>query len=278
MMTLPPFSPMRTKLSVHRRCVAAAGMVLAVAVLGGCGRAAVRSAAEPAAEPAHAVHDTISFHVEQTAIPSMIPSAERGRPLYEQHCASCHGDSGEATRQARGAPDFSTTDWIRDKLPMELHEFIVDGPGHAFDDQLSLQDEWDVQAYVRFLGVDHEYLRTASTEVYGQHCNVCHGNKGYGNGFLAPTMQPKPRNLTDWEEWGNLRTDREIWENIWYGVHWSAMPPWRNVLTEDQIWMAVDFVRSQQYEQPAEEDSPAADTAADTMTDTAAEATGEMTE
>ena len=230
------------------------GALAAVAVLVvGCGPIRLASGGKATALAPASRRNTISFEVEESRLPSKVPQAGSGRLTYGkkiggQSCASCHGTDGKPA--VANAPDFSQTASIRDRNPLALEQFLVTGHGHAYGDTLTLQDRWDVIAYCRYLSVNIETVRDTKTSLFGKNCNVCHGNKGFGNGFLAPTMQPPPRNLTDYKKWGPLRTDQEIFNNIWYGVHWSSMPPWRGTLTEPEVWSIVDFIRALQYDPP----------------------------
>ncbi len=224
------------------------GAALAVG-LAACGPVKVQTAGVVAERPAN----VITFEVEEEVQPSRVPDVGNGRSVYARaidgrSCASCHGAQGEPV--VAGAPDFRTADWVRQRTPLELEEFLTTGPGHRYRDALSLQERWDVLAWCRYLSVDIEQIRDTKTAAFGKNCNVCHGNRGDGNGFLSPTMQPKPRNLGDYKFWGALRTDQDMFDNIWYGVHWSAMPPWRGTLTEEEVWQLVDYVRSLHYVAP----------------------------
>lgn len=229
----------------------------AILLLAGCGRVAVQPA-----ERAHVVEHagrTVSFHIEERWIPTEYPSAQRGEALYARHCASCHGADGRPVA-GRATVDFSTAEWFREAVPLQLAMMLHDGHSAAGEhsafgtaaDPLSLQQIYDTLAVARMLSTTPEELREINRTLFGTHCNVCHGNHGYSNGFLAPTMQPLPRNLTDFNSWGIHRTDQEIFDNIRGGVHWSAMPPWRGVLDDAQIWQLVTFIRAWQLH-PAEE-------------------------
>ncbi|MCC7492563.1 MAG: cytochrome c [Fimbriimonadaceae bacterium] len=232
----------------------AAGAALAVAgLLTACGPVRVAGGGQ-VAQPLHVVeHNAIDFHTDEALLPSKVPQAGHGREVYSRKvngksCAGCHGDQGQPS--VAGAPDFSQPDWIRSKTPLELEQFLRTGPGHDYGVTLTLQERWDVVCWCRHLAVNMDEVRETATGRFGKNCNVCHGNKGFGNGFLAPTMQPLPRNLTDFPTWGIHRSDQEIYDNIWYGVHWSAMPPWRGTLQPQEVWQIVDFIRAQQYAPP----------------------------
>lgn len=236
-----------------RRTLTGAGCALAL--LTACGQVRVHDRERLAQPVALREAQTISFEAPEKLLPSKVASAERGHQVYVDKCATCHGAEGKT-----GSPDFSHAEWIRAWHPLELRAALVGGKGHeslGFDKQLTLQEQWDALAYTRFLATTADTIRATSTALFGKNCNVCHGNKGFGNGFLAPTMQPLPRNLSDFAHWGIYRSDDEIFHNIAYGVHWSGMPPWRQVLADEDIYKIVDFIRALQYELPSTEAKPA---------------------
>lgn len=223
--------------------------------LGGCS-VRVQPVPRELAAPTHGA--SVSFHIEEEWLPSEKPSAQatRGQAAYAQACARCHGATGRPAN-ATVRVDFSDPTWGRDRTPLELVQLLstgrsAHGTHAAFADSLTLQQVYDAVAYVGFLSTTVEALRQTDRTLFGTHCNVCHGNKGFGNGFLAPTMQPKPRNLADFHAWGVHRSDTEIHDNIALGLHWSSMPPWRGVLSDEQIWQLVDFIRSMQCDPPSE--------------------------
>ena len=69
-----------------------------------------------------------SFHgapesAKDLTYPSNARSAENGKPLYEQHCASCHGAAGEGSGNV---PSLRTAA-IKSASPGELFWFISKG-------------------------------------------------------------------------------------------------------------------------------------------------------
>jgi cytochrome c553 len=45
-------------------------------------------------------------------------------------------------------------------------------------------------------GSDLPATAPAGQRIYAQHCQVCHGPDGRGNGLAAPSLIPRPRDLT----------------------------------------------------------------------------------
>jgi mono/diheme cytochrome c family protein len=184
-----------------------------------------------------------------------MPRLSEGKKVYAQRCQSCHGAEGKPAAGVQ-APSFAEKEWRRDLTTLDLMASLTDHapiPEYSFRDR-SLQERWDVLYYVWSLGTTADRVAKAQTLIFGKNCTVCHGDTAHGNGDLARVMakgtimEPPPRNLTDWV-WMSTRTDRELFRNIKEGVRWSAMPPWKDVLTDQQIWEVLDYIRSLHYEE-----------------------------
>lgn len=82
-------------------------------------------------------------------------------------------------------------------------------------------------------------------------CNGCHGDSGSLDGPAFAGMYPSPRNLTN-GAWQSARTDGELYYVIVNGVEGTLMPPLREMLktpeapvvTDDDIWHVINFIRS----------------------------------
>lgn len=78
--------------------------------------------------------------------------------------------------------------------------------------------------------------------LFAQNCVPCHGQNGFGDGPLAATLNPPPadfhaRHLDD-------HTDLQLFLWIQNGIPGTAMPSFKNKLTNDEIWNLINFVRS----------------------------------
>ncbi len=83
-------------------------------------------------------------------------------------------------------------------------------------------------------------------EKFSQICSTCHGPQGHGDGPAGAALNPKPRNLSDAKYMSTL-TDDHIFKTVNEGgasVGKSpAMPAWGSVLSKDDIWNVIAYVR-----------------------------------
>lgn len=86
--------------------------------------------------------------------------------------------------------------------------------------------------------------------VYAQHCAVCHGPDGRGNGPAAPSLRPHPRDFTKGQfkykstPVGQPPTDEDLIRVVSEGLQASAMPYWRDLLTEQEIREVISYIKS----------------------------------
>src|SRR5216684_1100250 len=64
--------------------------------------------------------------------------------------------------------------------------------------------------------------------LFAANCASCHGSAGRGDGNASASLLPKPANLT-----AARFSDERLSSVLWNGVAGSAMPPWRQLPTED---------------------------------------------
>src|SRR6266404_146835 len=64
--------------------------------------------------------------------------------------------------------------------------------------------------------------------LFAGNCASCHGSAGRGDGKASASLLPKPANLT-----AARFSDERLSSVLWNGVEGSAMPPWRQLPTED---------------------------------------------
>ena len=88
------------------------------------------------------------------------------------------------------------------------------------------------------LGAD---AATAGAEVFKTNCAACHGETGLGDGPAGAALDPAPQNLADLQ--AQAGDDYLFWR-ITTGKEGTSMVPWKGILTEEQIWQAVAFLRT----------------------------------
>jgi mono/diheme cytochrome c family protein len=85
--------------------------------------------------------------------------------------------------------------------------------------------------------------------VYAQRCAVCHGPDGHGNGPAAPSLIPRPRDLTlglfkyKSTPAGQPPTDEDLVRVVSDGLPASAMPYFRDLLSDNEIREVVAYIK-----------------------------------
>ncbi|MDH5757776.1 MAG: c-type cytochrome [Nitrospinota bacterium] len=82
---------------------------------------------------------------------------------------------------------------------------------------------------------------------FSVYCVHCHGWTGKGDGPTAADLDPRPRNLTN-GKYTNYIDNLEMFKVIKGGGEArnlsSAMPPWGNIMQDQDIWNTVSFIRT----------------------------------
>jgi len=81
----------------------------------------------------------------------------------------------------------------------------------------------------------------AGATVFKTNCVACHGKDGHGDGPASQTLEPPPANLVDLSK---VAADDFLFWKISIGVSGTAMPAWKGVLTDQQIWQVIAFIRT----------------------------------
>lgn len=88
------------------------------------------------------------------------------------------------------------------------------------------------------LGAD---AAAAGAEVYRTNCEFCHGPEGHGDGAASATLDPAPKNLAELQVTAG---DDYLFWRIAAGKAGTSMVPWKGVLTDEQIWQVIAFIRT----------------------------------
>jgi mono/diheme cytochrome c family protein len=89
--------------------------------------------------------------------------------------------------------------------------------------------------------------RARGEKVYRHYCQICHGDKGQGNGFNSSRLEPRPRDFTDVKFWQSTSAER-VHDAVAQGgaVNGKSvlMPAWGHTLTERQRRDVIVFIRA----------------------------------
>jgi cytochrome c oxidase cbb3-type subunit I/II len=178
-----------------------------------------------------------------------IDATTRGREIYDEDCASCHG--------VEGAGDGPAARWLSPR-PSALAEHTytlgsvsralwngIDGTSMPAWRDRSTDDLSAVAAIVRRFGrstaPDRPPMPVSDlgARVYGANCTQCHGPAGAGDGWAAAALPIAPTNFQQQQAtFGiGLRAVRD-------GVAGTPMPPWTNRLTDEEIQAVAEYVRT----------------------------------
>ncbi len=91
----------------------------------------------------------------------------------------------------------------------------------------------------------------AGDDLYREHCAECHGLTGRGNGPWAIEHHGSIPDLTSPHM--DTHTDGEIYWWIRYGIPSLDMPGYEDVLSDDENWTIINFMRSLRHGVPAQE-------------------------
>src|ERR1700730_11827967 len=79
----------------------------------------------------------------------------------------------------------------------------------------------------------------AGARLYSEHCAMCHGDPAHPKSPLADSLSPPAPQFTD--DTADM-PENENFYIIQHGIRWTAMPGWKNVLSEQQTWQVVTLL------------------------------------
>ncbi len=90
-----------------------------------------------------------------------------------------------------------------------------------------------------FSELSEKQIKTAKS-IYDTYCLSCHGEDMDGNGEVAELLEPYPRNFTKYQFVIAYKERFKL--SLLNGVAGSAMPPWKGILSTNQIDLLVDYI------------------------------------
>jgi mono/diheme cytochrome c family protein len=205
------------------------------------------------------------------------PATSLGRRVYAEHCAICHGETGDgrghaANHFATPPRDFTlgrykirSTASGQPPTDEDLARTIVRGlPGTAMvpHDHLSDGEVRAVIAYVKSLSprfatagpptplpLPPDPPPSADAVARGRkvyekaECAECHGREGRGDGPSAKDLKIKPADLTRRPFKGGS-TPRDIARAVLTGYDGTPMPSYHLLLDDGDLWDLARYVAS----------------------------------
>jgi len=93
----------------------------------------------------------------------------------------------------------------------------------------------------------------AGKEIYLTHCHFCHGRTGRGEGPVGIAISPHPADFIG-DRKRMAKTDEELFESITKGIYKEiggeemAMPRWAEILTVQERWDVLAYIRQLERE------------------------------
>ena len=81
----------------------------------------------------------------------------------------------------------------------------------------------------------------AGAEIFKNNCTACHGEQGHGDGPAGAALNPAPKNLS---ELASTVGDDYLFWRVSVGKLGTSMVGWKGILTDEQIWQVVAFIRT----------------------------------
>jgi len=196
------------------------------------------------------------------AVATVATPSERGRVLYGQYCATCHGVWGNGY-VADNAPSLRSETFLASASDSFIQAAILRGRpgtamgayGQATGGPLGPNDANDVIAFLREGGPPVRSLppiragdATRGQVVYEKNCQRCHGTKTQR---VSAIHLANPILL-------ETASDSFIHHAVELGRPPTSMVPWKDALTPEQIDDVVAYVRSMGQPPPPPPLPPAA--------------------
>jgi cytochrome c oxidase cbb3-type subunit 2 len=216
-----------------------------------------------------------SPHLPRPAIDAALKA--HGAQLYKQHCATCHGATGDGAGPDACALDtqpavhksgvFALRTTEHEALPTDEDIFrtITRGVhGTAMPPWIVLPeaDRWALVAHVKSLSKQFDEDEAPPPIDAGQPpeatadriaagralytsggCASCHGASGRGDGLAAESLKVKPRNFTA-GRFHRGSSVADIHETLVTGLDGTPMASFAKVLSADDLWNASLYVHT----------------------------------
>jgi len=188
--------------------------------------------------------------------PLVPPDPSKGRAIYTDKCAPCHGADGfgDGPRSV-GLPNpvaaIGTTAIAHESTPIQWYTIISQGNIERFMppfQSLTERQRWDVVAYIYSLSAPPESVAEGAA-LFQVMCTNCHGEGGKGDGALVDTFSGPPPDFSD-QEYMAGKSGTDFYKSIVGGIL-PDMPPFEDQLSENERWALSDYIRSLAFVQQA---------------------------
>ncbi|MCA9471890.1 MAG: c-type cytochrome [Nitrospirales bacterium] len=188
----------------------------------------------------------LSVHAQETILipsPPITFQAGQGSEIATSYCLICHSAEYVYTQ-----PLLSRTQWhetvekmkhqfgcpVPDEQVSTLVDYLV---GQNTTRPTSQKNNGSERSPSHLTGIGSAAKGQA---VYDRYCTNCHGPQGKGDGPIGQALVPPAANLTIIGK----KSDDEILETIRKGRPGTAMPSWKNDLSDKEIHDILAYLRT----------------------------------
>jgi mono/diheme cytochrome c family protein len=198
---------------------------------------------------------------EETLFPLVPPESDKGKAIYEEKCAPCHGATGLGNGPKAGdlpnpVTPIGAPEIARISYPSVWYTIITKGNLERFMppfESLSDRQRWDVIAYTYSLSSPPESISVGKA-LYDSMCASCHGITGKGDGDQSGDFSVPPPDFSDLE-YSASKSSTDFYKAMVEGKQ-PDMPAFGDQLTETDRWDIAGYIRSMAFK-PLSSDSEA---------------------
>jgi len=188
------------------------------------------------------------------------PSVDAGRALFagvsyegsiaRGGCVNCHAFKNSDGDLSGGSVGPELTYAIRARGTQYVKDHIVNSRMHVPDSIMPTFKDYndaELDSLVMFLSTfDHKMKSDKGAQLYQNYCVSCHGENLDGRGPVSKMLDPLPRDFSKYQFVASYE-DR-FKTSIEDGVKGTAMPPWKDLLSEEEIDLLIQFIKDKSLE------------------------------
>jgi mono/diheme cytochrome c family protein len=117
---------------------------------------------------------------------------------------------------------------------------------HSHEPGIEVPEEYAQKQAPEYIWTSPETLAKGK-KIYTTYCLSCHGEKGDGRGPVAQALNPKPSDFSDKKMVSKMPANYWFWRVSEGGrvepfrSKGSAMPAWKSILSEEDIWAVIAY-------------------------------------
>jgi mono/diheme cytochrome c family protein len=166
-------------------------------------------------------------------------------------CVNCHAIHNSDGQLAGGTIGPELTWTVRSRGRDYVKEHIVNSRSHVADSIMPTfkdYNEAELESLVSYLSSLDFKLGSKSDgqKLYDTYCVSCHGEDLKGNGKIASMLDPLPRDFSKYQFVASY--EERFKDSVREGVKGTAMPAWKDIMTDKQIETLVGFIKEKSLE------------------------------